>query len=178
MPKLVFFLLGTCVWAALHIIVWTPCISNSNERCLFSLASKISIQMLINVHSVFYSAVFKIRETADGLLLWKHFLPVHWDEQNAQTHVHISIQYILWRRGVAAGRNQEGQKRKQRKEGRQRGLLYLLIHMGNPDLKHNTNTWLSIVAPNQSLPCNNTFTHLNSFVARHTHMHPYKKLKE
>lgn len=59
-----------------------------------------------------------------------------------------------------------------------REVLYLLIHMGNPDLKYNTNTWLSIVAPNQSLPCNNTFTHLNSFVACHTHMHTYKKLKE
>lgn len=80
---------------------------------------------------MFDSGAFGIRETAaaqDGLQLRKHFLPVQCDEQCAQ--MHTNIQYVFWRCGAAAGRNQEEQKRKRREGGRQRGLLYTLTHVG------------------------------------------------
>lgn len=45
-------------------------------------------------------------------------------------HKHTTIQYVIWRCGAAAGRNQEEEKRKRRERGRQRGLLYTLTHVG------------------------------------------------
>lgn len=69
----------------------------------------------------------------DGLPVRKHFLPTQHDEPHAQTHT--NIQYVVWRCGAAAGRNQEEEKRKRREGGRQRGLLYTLTHVGYPALK-------------------------------------------
>jgi len=60
----------------------------------------------------------------------KHRLPLE-PEKPSRTN----MQYVVWRRGAAAGRNQEVEKRKQGEVGRQRGLLYTLTHVGDPALK-------------------------------------------
>lgn len=85
---------------------------------------------------LFNLGALDIRDTAaarDGLQLRKHFLSIQHDEPHAQTQT--NIQYVIWRCGAAAGRNQEKEKRKWGEEGRQRGLLYTLTHVGYPALK-------------------------------------------
>lgn len=136
------------IWFDLTVLFMFLCSSPDKAGRLkmfapHSIKKTVWINANICTMCLFISGAFDMREAAaaqDGLQRRKHFLPSQRDKLQAQTHT--NIQYVIWRCGAAAGRNQEEKKRKQRERGRQRGLLYTLTHVGYPALttlpKHMT----------------------------------------